>query len=197
MAERIRSFIAIELDPSHHRALEVLQMQLKRERAGRYIRWVASENIHLTLKFLGDVEASKITAVEGAVARACAGVPPFHLVIGGMGTFPNSRRPRVVWVGLAGQIEIAARLAQRLEDSFAALGFSRESRPFSPHLTLGRVKRDVGPADLQFVGQMIENTRVGELGELAVKSVAVMKSDLKPTGSVYARLAAVELSQDQ
>ena len=205
MAEQIRAFIAIELDETHHRALADLQARLKRELAAaktagsataQYVRWVAPENIHLTLKFLGDVESGRLPDLQHAVADACAGIAPFTLTIGGAGAFPDTRRPNVLWVGIGGDVERAVTLAQKIDEACGALGFAREERAFSPHLTLGRVKRDAKPNDRSFIGEMLVHAKIGALGELRVKRVSVMKSVLTPGGSVYTRLAAVELSEN-
>jgi 2'-5' RNA ligase len=196
MAEQIRTFIAIELDQAHHRALGDLQARFKRERNARGVRWVAPENIHLTLKFLGDVDAAMVPALQRAVADACVGIAPFTLRIAGAGAFPSTHRPNVVWVGLSGEVERAALLAKKIDDACAALGFAREERPFSPHLTLGRVKRDASPSDRRFIGEMIVNAQVSDLGELRAERVSVMKSELRPSGSVYTILHTVELTKD-
>jgi 2'-5' RNA ligase len=194
MGDTIRTFIAVELGSAERRALEQVQERLKSERAGRYVRWVAPASIHMTLKFLGDVEAGQMAALQRAVAGACAGIPPHSLTLEGIGAFPNLRRPNVIWVGVGGDVATTARLAEQIDSACAALGFPRETRPFSAHLTMGRVKRDIRPADLQFVGEMVGGTAVGELARLTVDQVSVMKSDLRPTGSVYTQLAAVQLS---
>ncbi len=194
MAEQIRTFIAIELEEAQRSALAQAQARLKGFSAGRLVRWVAPESIHLTIKFLGGVDAGMIPALERAVQTASAQIPPFDLTIGGIGAFPNPRRARVVWVGLSGQTLMAEQLAGRLEAECGALGFAREERPFSPHLTLGRVKRETRPSDLPLVGEMIEKAGVGELGQLHVSHVSIMKSDLRPTGSVYTQLAAIPLA---
>lgn len=191
--EPIRTFIAIELTDALHHALASVQTQFKRDRAARFVRWVAPENIHITLKFLGDVDADQLPAVQRAIADACADTAPFALTLGGAGAFPNTRRPNVVWIGTRGQVEIAARLAQKMDDACAALNFARDERPFAPHLTLGRVKRDASPSERQLIGALIENTPVGDLGALRVERVSVMKSVLKPGGSVYTRMAEIEL----
>jgi len=193
MGESIRTFIALELDNSLRRALADVQMQLRSARAGRYVEWVVTDNIHITLKFLGDVESGKLPALQSAIAVAGEGTPPFTLTLRGIGAFPNTRRPNIVWVGAEGQIEIAAKLAERIDDACAALGFARETRPFTPHLTIGRVKRDASPNDRKFIGEMITTATVGVLGELRVERVSVMKSELQPTGSVYTRLAEIKL----
>lgn len=193
MGEQIRTFIAIELDGAIHRALVNVQMRLKHDPAARLVRWVAPENIHVTLKFMGDVDADQMPALMHAIADACTATPPFALSIAGIGAFPNTRRPNVVWVGASGQIDVAAQLAQKIDNACAALGFPRETRPFSPHLTLGRVKQDVPPSARASIGAMIDAAKVGALSELRVENVSVMKSELRPTGSVYTRLHVVEL----
>jgi RNA 2',3'-cyclic 3'-phosphodiesterase len=197
MTELIRTFIAIELEKMQHRALRDVQTRLIRERAAREVRWVAPDNIHLTLKFLGDVDAALMPTLQQTVADACAGTAPFTLSITGAGAFPNTRRPNVVWVGVGGAVERAAELAQKIDEACAALGFAREERPFSPHLTLGRVKRDARPSDRQFIGEMIANAQIGNLGELPVERVSVMKSELHPGGSAYTRLAEIRLTNDK
>lgn len=193
MNDQVRTFIAIELDEATRRAIGDAQAQLKRARGAHHIRWVAPENIHLTLKFLGDVAAGKIPPLTRALADACASIAPFTLTFDGVGAFPNTRRPNVIWVGVAGEVETATRLAQKIDDACAGLGFAREERPFSPHLTVGRVKRDARPSDRQFVGEIITNAKIGALGKFRAEHVSVMKSELKPGGSVYSRLQAVDL----
>jgi 2'-5' RNA ligase len=193
VTEPIRTFVAIELTDALHGALADAQTQFKRDRAARFVRWVAPDNIHVTLKFLGAVDADRMSALQRALADACVGIAPFTLTIDGAGAFPNLRRPNVVWIGARGQIEIAAHLSQKIDAACAALGFARAERPFAPHLTLGRVKRDASPSERQLVGAMIENVKIGDLGELRVERVSVMKSELKPTGSVYSRLHVIEL----
>jgi 2'-5' RNA ligase len=197
MAEQIRTFVAVELEQPQRAALGKIQETLKRERAGRYVRWVAPESVHLTIKFLGEVDASRMTELQVALTEACRGIPPFELKISGIGAFPNARRPRVIWVGLEGDTPIAAQLAERIEAAFAKLGFPREERPFSPHLTIGRINRDVSSSDQQFVGEMVTQAQVGELGEIKARQVSIMKSDLRPTGSLYTQLYAVELKENQ
>ncbi|MBI5033627.1 MAG: RNA 2',3'-cyclic phosphodiesterase [Chloroflexi bacterium] len=193
MADLIRSFIAIELDDAIRRALGDVPAKLKAERAAKSVRWTAPESIHITLKFLGDVDAGRLPALQNAIAEASKGIPPFALTLRGIGAFPNTRRPNIVWVGAEGQVEIATELAQKIEDACAALGFAREDRLFTPHLTIGRVKRDASPNDRRFIGEMIDRAQVGMLGELHVDHVSLMKSELRPTGSVYTRLSVVQL----
>lgn len=195
MPEMIRTFIALELDDATHRALADAQTRFKRERAARFVRWVAPENIHITLKFLGDVAADAQAELQRAIAEACANIPPFTLTIAGAGAFPNTQRPNVIWIGIGGQVETARRLAEKIEDVCAALGYAREARPFEAHLTLGRVKRDASPNDRREIGALIAHTQIGALGELSVARVSVMKSELRPGGSVYSQLRVIDLVQ--
>ncbi len=196
MSEPIRTFVAIELDDTHHRSLGELQRRFKHECAEGAVRWVAPENIHLTLKFLGQVDAGKMPALLHAVSDACAGIAPFSLSIAGAGAFPNRQRPNVIWVGVAGEVERAALLAQRVDERCAELGFARDERPFLPHLTLGRVKRFASLADRRAIGEMIANAQVGELGRLRVQRVSVMKSELRSGQRMYTRLAEIQLTND-
>lgn len=204
VAEQIRTFIAIELDDPQKRALSDLQSRLKRERGSNAIRWTAPENIHLTLKFLGNVDADMMLDLQGAVADACTGASPFVLKLGGVGAFPNINRANVVWIGVQGDIEAATKLAQNIDEACAALGFPHEERPFSPHLTLGRVNRDASPRDRQGISEMITNAAARELEPLQrskghvlrVERVSVMKSELSSGGSKYTRLSGITLRSE-
>ena len=193
MAEQIRTFIAIELNDQTWRALSDLQVRLKRAPSANAIRWVVAENIHLTLKFLGDVDVEKIPALERALRDACAGIAPFDLKFGGVGAFPNANRANVIWVGVQGDIEIARQLAQRIDDVCAELGFPREVRAFSPHLTLGRVKLEAGTRERAEIARMIASAPPREVGSYRVERVSIMKSELRPGGSVYSVLAVIRL----
>jgi RNA 2',3'-cyclic 3'-phosphodiesterase len=196
MAQLIRTFIAIELNELLHRALGEVQEELKQERAARLVRWVAPESIHVTIKFLGDVDAERLYTLQRAVSAACTGIAQFGFELRGIGAFPNLQRPNVIWVGAQGQIEVAALLAEKIEAACAALGFPKEERPFTPHLTLGRVKREASFDDKRIVGEMISKAQVGIIGAVQVERVSVMKSELRPGGSIYTRLGAIELARE-
>ncbi len=193
MGESIRTFIAVELAAPVRHVLAELQEQMRREPVARNVRWVAPDAIHLTLKFLGDVDREGIPALGDAVAIACEGIEPFTLTLSGTGAFPNLRRPNVLWVGLTGDVAAAAGLAERIDEECGRLGMARETRPFSPHLTLGRVKRDLRPADQTAVGDLIARAQPHTGGEIAVNQVGIVKSELRPSGSIYTRLHIVEL----
>lgn len=187
----VRTFIAVELDEALRASLGQAQDRL-RGRLGtggaRCVRWVQPAGIHLTLKFLGDTPQARLPDVEQALARAGASVGPFTIRVGGLGCFPNTRQPRVVWVGLE---EVTGRLRQlrdAVEREVAPLGFPTEKRPFQPHLTLGRVERDASPGDVRRLGEVVAAAAEGTLAEMAVTRVSFIKSDLRPSGAMYTTL---------
>jgi len=157
------------------------------------VRWVKPGGIHLTLKFLGDVPANRIEEIERALTQACAGFPAFSLSVGGLGCFPNPRRPRVVWVGVQEESGTLAGLQKAIEDGMEKLGFAPEGRKFHAHLTLGRTQRRASSGDVRRLGRLVQEIEIGPLGQMEARSVSLIKSDLKPTGAVYTQLAAVRL----
>jgi len=191
--EKIRTFIAIELGESIKDELTKLQERLKGEAPRGSVRWVRPGGIHLTLKFLGDVPADQIEEIARALQKSCQGFAPFSLSCGGLGCFPNLNRPRVVWVGIQEETGTLAQLHEAIEENVAPLGYPTEKRKFSPHLTLGRVQRRVGSGDRRRLGELVGALEIGTLGQMEVRSVNLMRSDLRPSGAVYTRLAEVEL----
>jgi 2'-5' RNA ligase len=189
----LRTFIAIELDQAVKSELLHLQARLRDQLSPRSVRWVQPEGIHLTLKFLGDTPLDRVEAVQAALALAAAEVEPFAFTVGGLGCFPNSRQPRVVWVGLQEPTGALLRLHKAVEAHVAPLGFPTEKRPFSPHLTLGRVQRYASNSEVREVGQVVVATTVGTLCEMAANVVSYIKSDLRPSGAVYTTLAEARL----
>lgn len=188
-----RTFIAIELDDELREILGRLQSLLRRKIASDCVRWVRPEGIHLTLKFLGDTRPEQVEQVKEALARAVAPVRPFQFTVGGVGCFPNTRRPRVVWVGVHEPTGAMKRLHSAVEAEVAPLGFPTEGRPFSPHLTLGRVHRQAPRSEVQQLGEVVAASAVGDLDEMHVGEVCYIKSDLRPGGAVYTTLSCAEL----
>jgi len=191
--EQVRTFIAIELDETINVALADLQEQLKAKAPRGSVRWVKPRGIHLTLKFLGDVPANRIEEIERALTQTCAGFSSFSFSVGGLGCFPDPRRPRVVWVGVQEESGTLKRLQKAVEDGMEKLGFAPEGRKFDAHLTLGRTQRRASSGDVRRLGQLVEEAKIGELGQMEAWAVSLIKSDLRPTGAVYTQLAAVRL----
>jgi 2'-5' RNA ligase len=189
----VRTFIAIELDKSCKSELLRLQTRLRDQLSPRSVRWVQPDGIHLTLKFLGDTPVDKVEEVKAALALAAAEVGPFAFTVGGLGCFPNPHQPRVVWVGLQEPAGALVRLQKAVEAHVAPLGFPTEKRPFSPHLTLGRVQRYASSSEVREVGQVVVATTVGTIIEMTVDVVFYIQSDLRPSGAVYTTLLEARL----
>jgi 2'-5' RNA ligase len=189
-----RTFIAIELDEELRGNLGHLQDRLRGRVAPRAVRWVRPEGIHLTLKFLGDTPVDKVPAVQEALAQAAAKIGPISFTVGGLGCFPNTRRPRVVWVGLQEPTGSLVRLRDAIEAHVAPLSFPTEKRRFSPHLTLGRVQRRASKSEVREIGEVVGTWELGALDEMTATAVAYIKSDLRPTGAVYTTLFEAELA---
>ena len=192
--ETLRLFIAIELDDAMRRALKRAQTQLQDDKqngfvAQNIVRWVAPQNIHLTLKFLGNPSSAQVPALAQTLAQIAQHTAPFALTARGLGCFPNARRPNNVWVGLEGDVPRAALLARQIDDACATLGFAREERGFTPHLTLGRVKREATNAQRTALGECIKNIPAETYGTISARAVCLISSDLKPQGPIYTMLA--------
>lgn len=187
--ETVRTFIAIVLPESVIRQLAQVQRQLERQAPPESIRWVKPEGIHLTLKFLGDTPVGKLDAIRAALAAVASQASPCAFTVGGLGCFPNARRPRVIWVGVQPMGEELASLQQAVERAMKPLGFPPEGRDFTPHLTLGRVRDRIPPADLSRLGALVSSTDIGTLGEVQARGFALIQSVLKPSGAEYTPLA--------
>jgi 2'-5' RNA ligase len=187
----IRTFIAIELAAPIPEKLGDLQSRMQQDLPSGLLRWVRPEGIHLTLKFLGEVPVEQVDRIAEALRGACTGHAPFGVSIAGMGCFPNTRRPRVVWVGVEEPSGALARLQHDVEEAIGPLGYPAEARGFSPHLTLGRVKGG-GRQALEALGTYVERAKV-RVGDMKVEAVHLMRSDLLPGGAVYTALAVVAL----
>jgi len=192
-AETIRAFIAIELDHAVLKALDKLQTELRRDSSQKAVRWVDAGGIHLTLKFLGDVPIAQLDDLNVGLQRACQGFAPFIISCVGLGCFPNPSRPRVIWVGVDEPRGILAELQRAVEREIAPLGYPAEDRPFSPHLTLGRVRREASRDDMRRLGELVTGHQVGKLAQMETRAVSLIRSDLRPTGAVYTQLAKVTL----
>jgi 2'-5' RNA ligase len=193
-AKALRLFIAIELSPEVKQGISRLQTDLKQRLPPRVVRWTNPNGIHLTLKFLGDTPESKVSAVTQGVLAAAAGFEPFELRVTGFGCFPNPRRPRVLWVGVPDVPKALAGAQRAIDLQMARLDYARETRPFSPHLTLGRVNERVSPAERQALADLLDRTEVGSLGVVPVQEIVLFQSELRPDGAMYTALARAKLS---
>lgn len=188
MADTLRAFVAVKPPDAVRRHIEVLQGALRSK--GLKLRWVRPQNIHLTLKFLGDIPVAQVTAVAAAMQRVAAEQSPLMLTHQGIGVFPGIRRPRVLWTGLGGNLERLQRLVNQLGIELEALGFKREKRPFKAHLTLARIKARLDPERLL---QSLQG--IGDYAPMAfdVAQLVLYQSQLRPQGALYTALAHADL----
>ena len=188
----IRAFIAVNLTPDIQRRLDDVIASYKRKLDHASVRWVPANNIHLTLKFLGDVSVANLDLLKKLLYAEIAVCRPFEISVGGSGAFPTIHRPRVIWVGVEAPQELTV-VQSSVEAMTARLGYAPEERPFSPHLTLGRVSRNTTPQDFHLISSVLEKEKIGFLGALCVQSVELYKSDLHPSGAVYANIFTAPL----
>ncbi|MEX1248484.1 MAG: RNA 2',3'-cyclic phosphodiesterase [Anaerolineales bacterium] len=180
----VRTFIAIEMPKVLQRALDKASVNLRRQMADLPIRWLRTDNIHLTLKFIGETSEEIIPRIVAIIEEQASKVTPFEIQLGGLGVFPNPRKPLVLWVGVQAPATLL-RLQQGIEVGLTQLGIAAEERPFHPHLTLGRVRRDHRVANLKRMGELMVAAGLEPSPSALIDSVTLFRSDLKPGGSVY------------
>jgi len=184
----IRSFLAIELPKPILGKIEEVQGDLRSTHAD--VRWVSPEKIHLTLKFFGNIEESRIDLIFKSIEEPMRDALPFSIRVRGAGAFPSMKNPRVIWMGLADGKEMLISLQKQIGDRLEKIGFEPEDRPFQPHLTLGRMKSSRGKEELV---RRMEKYTVEEFGAFQVEKVGLFKSDLRPSGPIYTQLRALRL----
>ena len=189
MKQSIRTFVAVDIDTAVRDCAAELIDEFSA--AGADVKWVQPHNLHLTLKFLGNVDSGEIHQVCGAVQRAVGDVAPFDFELRGAGAFPNANRPRTLWLGVGRGEKEMAELNKLIESPLAKLGFPKESRRFHPHLTIGRARR--GGPGVGELGKLIGQYADFELGRTTVSEVIVFSSQLDRSGPTYEALARAEL----
>ncbi len=196
----LRLFISANLPPEMVRAIADVQNQLKRRLGQQPLSWTRPDGIHLTLKFLGDTDPARVESIVAGLRAAVSTHPPFTLTVAGLGCFPNARQPNVIWVGVQDPDRALQRLAASVDAATARLGWEKEKRPFTGHLTLARVKREAGNDQRRIIGEAIGEA-IGSfplahaLGPLPVSAIHLMRSELNPSGSIYTELASAPLAR--
>jgi 2'-5' RNA ligase len=190
MTDSLRTFIAVEIPERILAGIGQLQKDLKKHRFN--VRWVRTENIHLTLKFLGNIPASDVEHISRAIADTAAGQQVFELRASGLGVFPNIRNTRVIWTGLSGNVQALRSLQASLENHLAEKGFQREKRSFKGHLTLGRSK---GKIDARQMADSIVSLGDFSSDVFSVRYLSFFQSHLKKGGPpVYTRMMRAPLA---
>jgi len=193
--ENIRAFIAIELSDPIKASLSSLiaKLRSKEHHSAKYVKWVDPKGIHLTLKFLGNVAPDQVPRIIETITPSAQSLSPLKLQLGKLGVFPNLQRPRVIWVAVTGEVKPLTTLQQDIDQALAPLGFPREGRSFSPHLTLGRFREQATPMERSCIGSLISATEFEDSPTLEVDQICLMRSTLTPSGAIYNRLASIEL----
>jgi 2'-5' RNA ligase len=181
----LRCFIAVEI-PGPLKAKIGELIDLLRQ-TGADVRWVRKENVHITLKFLGKTEDTSVGEIKNALTRKLSHYGPFYIRISGTGTFPSGRFPRIIWIGME-RSEILDHIHKTVEEVMSGFGYKPEDRSFSPHLTIGRVKSNKRMNELL---EKIDEMRSAFIGDLGIGGISVMKSELRPAGPEYERLAEI------
>ena len=188
----LRTFIAVEISSQMQKKIQAAVEPLRKELGSTLIRWVPIQNIHITLKFLGDVSPASVDYLTQILRAEADSVPAFDIAISGLGSFPSLRRPRVLFIGIQAPAELEA-LYRGIESACERLGYKSEDRGFSPHLTVGRVKQDASATDQQKIRRALAGTTIDSPGTARVNFVHLYKSDLKPSGSVYTQIFSAPL----
>lgn len=189
---QLRAFIAIDPPLSLQESIEEQISRVRQTLGNDFIRWVPARNMHLTLKFLGNIPATHLDFLKQMISQAADLTPKFDLTIGGFGSFPTSNRIRVVWVGVHAPTTLAS-LQREIETGAARLGYEKDGRSFSPHLTVGRVRQGIDAKNLQKIRNAVAAIQLGRIGTARVDSVHLYRSDLHADGSVYTRLFSAPL----
>ena len=187
----LRAFIAVDLPPEIRRNIHRATADLQKE-TGLLVRWTPAENIHLTMKFLGDISPANVEYLTQMLRAEADSFDCFDIHLNGIDSFPSRKRPRVIYIGIQAPAALDA-LRRGIESAARRLGYESEERGFSPHLTIGRVKQNVTALDQQKIRRALEGAKIDSLGASRVDSVHLYRSELKPTGSVYTRLFSASL----
>ena len=190
MSDTLRTFIAFKLPENIISHIHRIQEKIKT--FGFRIGWVLPENIHLTLKFLGEIPKQDIDMVSQAMAETASFYSPVSFSAKGIGVFPTVRRPRVLWIGLTGDTYPLIRMQKDLEERLDAIGFPKEDRAFKAHLTLGRAKGEIDPKKLV---EIMEKFSKAESERFIADKLILFRSELKPGGAVYTELRSVDLGK--
>ncbi|NLV74559.1 MAG: RNA 2',3'-cyclic phosphodiesterase [Chloroflexi bacterium] len=191
---RVRVFVAAQLPDGILQEVGKLQTAMQKIPGNRSVRWVNSSGIHITFKFIGDTDADELPALARAIDSAALRISPIFTATGSLGCFPNQTRPRVIWLGLQDEQHGLRRAFQVLDDEMANAGIARDTRPFQPHLTLGRVRNGAMSAEVEALGRSIASWPALPPQPFEINEVALISSTLKPSGAEYTVLHHVRLA---
>lgn len=190
---KLRLFIGLTAPPEWKSAISAFRQKLQPRFSDSFARWTAESNLHLTLRFFGSVEEAEVIAIGERVQKITADTPAFTVTPGPLGCFPNASRPRVIWLGFDGQTDALIQAESRLRTATASFGQPPENRPFHPHLTVARTN-EPRRSDRDLLAELVSKGRPIQAPPWQIKELELIRSELKPTGSIYTILATYNLS---
>lgn len=190
----MRIFIAIDFPQEVITRIVRISAYLQTQVPERSLKWVEPENLHLTLKFLGEIQKDRVNEIERIMAKILKGQPSFNITIEGLGMYPTASQPRVVWLGIKGG-EPLQEIHRQMDQKLKSFGDKPEKRSFSPHLTIARVRQNNDRETIQQVGKVLSQYKVESLGTIKVESIQLYKSELMSHGPIYTLLLSVPLNQ--
>ncbi len=193
--ETIRSFIAVELPENLKKELIRFEDDL-RKKVPDCARWVNPDGIHLTLKFLGNIRPEKVEEIRRAIEESCRNTLPFELKVTEIGVFPSLRRIQVIWIGVSGDLDRLVELQKSIDANLKRLGFTPETRPFTPHLTIARIRESASPEDRKRLSEVLSEVKCELMSPVRVESISLMRSDLTPGGAIYHQICEIPLKRE-
>ncbi len=193
--ETIRSFIAVELPENLKKELIRFEEEL-RKKVPDCARWVNPDGIHLTLKFLGNIRPDKVSEITCAIEESCRNALPFELKVTEIGVFPSLRRIQVIWIGVTGDLGKLQELQKAIDANLSCLGFTPETRPFTPHLTIARIRESASPEERKRLSEVLAEVKCELTSPVRVESISLMRSDLTPGGAIYHRICEIPFKKE-
>lgn len=181
----MRAFIAVEIDDPAKQKISELISDLKK--SGADVKWITEDQMHLTLKFLGNIDGNKAREISDVLSSISNNLKSFTISLSDIGAFPNLNRPRVIWVGINKGAEHLKTISGKIETSLEKLGFEKEGREFNPHLTLGRLKTSKNLSELK---KLLNETPFNSENNIKINELVLFQSTLTPKGAIYSKLSA-------
>jgi len=192
--DTLRTFIAVDFPIEIKAKIEEITTYFRTQLPSNVIKWVDANNMHLTLKFMGETTANQLEPIKRAMQQVVTTFPIFEIAIENLGMYPNAKKPRVIWLGISGEENLIS-LHKKLDLALKEIGIQPERRPFSPHLTVGRVRRSVDPESVIIVGKTLSEFKVSTLGRVKINELIYYQSELTPQGPNYTILQSTPLNQ--
>lgn len=190
----LRTFIAVDFPQEIKDKIEEITAYFKTQLPPKVIKWVDPNNMHLTLKFMGETPVDRLEPIKKVMHQVVMVFPIFEIEIKNLGMYPNAKKPRVVWLGISSE-EYLTSLHKQLDQALKELNIQPEGRPFSPHLTIGRVRRSADQESVKAVGQTLSQFKVSSLGHVTINEIVYYQSELTPQGPNYTILQSTLLNQ--